>query len=47
MKGLELSEKFYLEYGEPMLKESFPSLLELIAVDSIGFPDSGFVSVPV
>ena len=36
MKGLELSEKFYLEYGEPMLKESFPSLLELIAVGLVG-----------
>lgn len=36
MKGLELSEKFYFEYGEPMLKESFPSLLELIAVGLVG-----------
>ena len=36
MKGIELSERFYLEYGEPMLKESFPSLLPKIAVGLVG-----------
>ena len=36
MKGLELSEKFYLEYGEPMLKEKFPELMPLIAVGLAG-----------
>lgn len=36
MKGLELSERFYKEYGEPMLKECFPHLLPLIAVGLVG-----------
>ena len=36
MKGLELSEKFYLEYGEPMLRGSFPLLLDKIAVGLVG-----------
>ena len=36
MKGLELSERFYKEYGEPMLKERFPHLLPLIAVGLVG-----------
>ncbi len=36
MKGLELSEKFYKECGEPMLKERFPELLPLIAVGLAG-----------
>ena len=36
MKGIELSERFYLEYGEPMLQESFPSLMPLIAVGLAG-----------
>ena len=34
MKGLELAEKFYIEYGEPMLKTGFPHLLPKIAVGS-------------
>ncbi len=32
MKGLELSEAFYQEFGEPMLRESFPDLLSQMAV---------------
>jgi len=36
MKGLELSEKFYLEYGQPMLREHFPTLLDKIAVGLAG-----------
>ena len=36
MRGLELSERFYLEYGEPMLRERFPELLPLIAVGLAG-----------
>ena len=36
MRGLELSERFYLEYGEPMLKERFAHLLPLIAVGLVG-----------
>ena len=35
MKGLELAERFYLEYGEPMLRE-FPELLQYIAVGLVG-----------
>lgn len=36
MKGLELSEKFYLEYGAPMLHNEFPQLEEIIAVGLCG-----------
>ena len=36
MKGLELAEKYYKEYGEPMLKEQFPDVLSQIAVGLIG-----------
>ena len=36
IKGIELSEAFYREYGEPMIKESFPELCELIAVGLAG-----------
>ncbi len=36
MKGLELSEKFYLEYGAPMIHEKFPQLEGLIAVGLAG-----------
>ena len=36
MKGLELSRKFYAEYGEPMLKEQFASLLPFLAVGLVG-----------
>lgn len=35
MRGLELSEKFYREHGEPMLRE-FGDLLSLIAVGLVG-----------
>ncbi len=34
--GLELSEHFYLAYGEPMLYEQFPELCDLIAVGLFG-----------
>lgn len=36
MKGIELSEKFYKEYGEKMLCEQFPHLLSEIAVGIAG-----------
>ena len=36
MKGLELSERFYLEYGAPMIHEKFPELEGLIAVGLAG-----------
>ncbi len=36
MKGLEISRNFYREYGEKMLKESFPHALDRIAVGLIG-----------
>lgn len=36
MKGLDLCEGFYREYGEPMLREQFPHLLKHIAVAALG-----------
>ena len=36
MKGLELSEKFYIEYGEPMLHNLFPEIEQHIAVGLLG-----------
>ena len=36
MKGLELSERFYKSFGEKMLREQFPDLLNLIAVGLVG-----------
>ena len=36
MNGLELSERFYLEYGRPMLEEQFPTLLPYLAVGLFG-----------
>lgn len=36
MKGLELSEKFYLEYGVPMIKEQFSHVENLLAIGLIG-----------
>ena len=36
MKGLELSQKFYEEYGKPMLQEQFPEIEHLIAVGLVG-----------
>jgi len=38
MKGIELAERFYIEYGAPMIKEKFP---ELEAVLAIGLAGSG------
>ena len=46
MKGLEISRKYYEEYGLPMLEEQFPELMPLIACgllgsgsDCLGFDD--------
>ena len=36
MKGLELSERFYLECGKPMLEEQFPDLLPVLAAGLFG-----------
>jgi len=36
IKGLELSEAFYKEFGEPMLKSEFSELLDKIAVGLFG-----------
>ena len=36
MKGIELCERFYLEYGEPMLREQFSALSELVAIGIVG-----------
>ena len=36
MKGLELSEKYYKEFGDVMLREQFPDILSQIAVGLIG-----------
>ena len=36
MKGLELCERFYTEYGKPMLEEQFSDLLPKIAVGLFG-----------
>ena len=36
MKGLELSKKYYEEYGKPMLKEQFSEIEHLIAVGLVG-----------
>ena len=36
MKGLELSEEFYFEYGEPMLRQKFPDLMDRIAIGLVG-----------
>lgn len=36
MKGLELSEKFYLEHGAPMLRENFPEIERFIAIGLVG-----------
>lgn len=36
MKGLELCERFYYEYGEPMLKEKFGDLIGLLAIGLVG-----------
>ena len=36
MKGLEISRRFFEEYGRQMLEENFPSILPLIAVGLVG-----------
>ena len=36
MRGLDLSERFYLEYGAPMIHELFPELEGLVAVGLVG-----------
>ena len=36
MRGLEISERFYLEHGAPMIREQFPALEGLVAVGLAG-----------
>lgn len=36
MKGLELSEQYYLTYGEPMLRRAFPDVFPVLAVGLFG-----------
>ncbi len=36
MKGLELSRRYYLEYGAPMIRERFPELEGVLAVGKCG-----------
>ena len=36
MRGLELSEAYFAEFGEPMLREQFPDLLPHVAAGLIG-----------
>ena len=36
MQGLEISKKYYEEYGLPMLKEQFPGLMPLVACGLFG-----------
>lgn len=36
MKGLEIAEKYYLEYGAPMIREQFPELEGILAVGLAG-----------
>ena len=36
MKGLEISERYYFEYGAPMLKSEFPELEGIVAVGLCG-----------
>ena len=36
MKGLELAEKFYYEYGETMIKESFADIEKYLAIGLVG-----------
>lgn len=36
MKGIELSEKYFYEFGKPMLEKDFPTLLEKAAIGLVG-----------
>ena len=36
MKGLQISEKFFLEYGKPMLEKDFAGYIDRIAVGLVG-----------
>ncbi len=36
MKGIELSKRFYFEYGAPMIRDHFPELEGIIAVGLVG-----------
>ena len=36
MKGIELSERFFLEHGAPMLREQFPQIEPFLAVGLVG-----------
>ena len=47
IRGLELSERFFGEYGLPMLQEQFPQYMDMIAAgvagegsDCFGFDDA-------
>lgn len=37
MKGLELSQKYYEEYGRPMIEERFPEIADQIAAGLVGY----------
>ena len=36
ISGIELSKKFYMEYGDSMIKEKFPEYVDKIAVGLVG-----------
>ncbi len=36
MKGIELAESYYNEYGAPMLKKDFPEIYQLFAIGLVG-----------
>ena len=36
LKGLDLAEAYYRQYGEPMLREQFPELADKVAAGLIG-----------
>ncbi len=36
MNGLELSRRFYLEHGEPMLRQRFPEIIDRLAAGLVG-----------
>ncbi len=36
MPGIDISREFYLQYGKPMLEESFPDVIDRIAVGLVG-----------
>lgn len=42
LKGLELSKKYYEEYGETMIKERFPEIADQAAVGLVGYGSECF-----